>query len=250
MVGGEVFFHKTPEKLKVVPFFVSELRKNLAIVYSRLGQYDLALECINEVLFLYKKIGEKGEKGEKGVKLIMREANLKINLGYILLMKNEIAESKQVLTNAINIKLQIKDFRDLFYAFVWRSEANIQLNNLEEAYNDCQKALNFMQELKSNFNKLMKIICYYNMAIAKYKLFDKAKSLEHFKAFFKLSNEFCEKFLEKSVHEKLLEENVFEFPKNESHIKLCLQNSLIIFSAIYGKNHSFVKNYVKVNTRK
>ena len=131
---------------------------------------------------------------------------------------------------------------------VYNSEACIRLNKFDEAYSNCQETLKFTHQSKTNFNKLMEITCYYNMAIIRYKQNNLMESIVHFQRFFELAKSFCYNFLERSLYEKLFKENIFEIPKNESQIETCLQNSLKIFSAIYGENHSFVRNYVIKNS--
>jgi tetratricopeptide (TPR) repeat protein len=170
---------------------------------------------------------------------------VKIDEGYTLLRTNDVSGAREVLSKTIEIKEKLGSSQDMLEAYLWIAEANIRLNKFIEAYDNCIKALKLTKKSKTNFAKLLKVLCYYNMGIAKYKLSDKEKSIEHFKIFFELSNEFCKGFLEKSVYEKLFSDNAFEIPKEESQIKTCLQNALKIFSAIYGENHSFVKNYVR-----
>lgn len=75
------------------------------------------------------------------------------------------------------------------------------------------------------------------------------KSLKNFSAFFRNMNNFCRGFLDKSVYEQLISENVFEIIKDSKDIQKCLDNSLKIFTAIYGENHSFVRDYVAENCK-
>lgn len=75
------------------------------------------------------------------------------------------------------------------------------------------------------------------------------KSLKYFSDLFRYMNSFCRGFLDKSVYERLVSENAFEIIKDSKDIQKCLDNSLKIFTAIYGENHSFVRDYVAENCK-
>jgi tetratricopeptide (TPR) repeat protein len=214
---------------------VPNARKRLANVYNHLEMYDKAWESEKEAAFFYEN-----EETFNPIGMLV-----KIDEGYTLLRTNKVKEAQEVLSKTIKIKQKLGASQDMLEAQVWLSEANIRLNKFEEAYGNCQTALKLTKKSKTNFAKLLKILCYYNMAIIKYKQNNQKESIEYYNNFFELSKPFCCGFLDKAAYEKLLNENAFEIVKDESQIKICLQNSLKIFSAIYGENHSFVRDYVR-----
>lgn len=236
---ASTLFYKSPEKYKnlsrVQLYMVPNARKRLANVYNHLEMYDKAWESEKEAAFFYEN-----EETFNPIGMLV-----KIDEGYTLLRTNKVKEAQEVLSKTIKIKQKLGASQDMLEAQVWLSEANIRLNKFEEAYGNCQTALKLTKKSKTNFAKLLKILCYYNMAIIKYKQNNQTESIEHYNKFFELSKPFCCGFLDKAAYEKLLNENAFEIVKDESQIKICLQNSLKIFSAIYGENHSFVRDYVR-----
>jgi tetratricopeptide (TPR) repeat protein len=236
-LGASIFFHKNPDKYKKLSriqyYMIPNARKRLANVYNHLEMYDKARECEEEAKFFYER-----EETFNAIGMLV-----KIDEGYTLLRTNKVSEARDVLSKTIEIKQKLGASQDMLEALVWISEANIRLGNFVDAYANCQEALKLTKKSKTNFAKLLKVLCYYHMAVAKYKMSDNGDSINYFQRFFELSDEFCNGFLEKNTYEKLQKEQVVKIAKDKSPIKICLQNSLKIFSAIYGEEHSFVKNY-------
>ena len=237
LLGSSDLFYKSKNCSKKYPRFASTLRARLATAYNRIGEYNQALDCEYETYYFYEKRQNSGA---------FLETNIDTEYAYTLLRKNDLKKAIKILDKSIYTKILISDYKYLFYALVYRSEVNIRLNNFKEAYEDCKKALEIDKICKQNhnFNKLQNSICYYNMAIAKHKQKDNVTSLKHFEDFFKDIKKFCEEFLEGEKLKHLKNIKSFEFHEN---IKICLKNSLEIFKAIYGEEHSFVINYVSNN---
>jgi tetratricopeptide (TPR) repeat protein len=209
----------------------------LAMYYNMLGEYNTSLEKYslpNEVIM--KKYKE--EDLPLSHKVFLESEK---NYSLLWLGKHKLAEEK--LSDAIEKLKYLENSKLLIYAIFYRIEARITLGKLKEAYEDCKFAIDFKRWNLDNTSTVRRNTCHYHAAIIKYKQKDYIPSLKHFSDFFQSMNEFCRGFLEKTVYEKLQKENAFEIIKDESQIKICLQNSLKIFSAIYGENHSFVKNY-------
>lgn len=238
-LGISDFFYKRKNYDNELPKGVATIREALSCTYNMIGEYQKALECELEVRFVYEK------RREKGITSFF-EANLDVDYGYTMLRINNLKEALKSLTNAITYKLNIEDTHYLLEALVYRSEARIRLAKFEKAYEDCKKALDLSKNSKSkhNLSKLLNVICHYNLAIAKYKLHDTNKSLEHFKDFFQKAENFCHGFLDSEKLKHINEIKVFEIHKD---IKIYLKNSLEIFKAIYGENHAFIKDYVRKN---
>ena len=187
---------------------------------------------------------------EKGINLIFRKAILGIEYGLTLLRLNKILRARVILDKSIKTILCIDEkSADLFYNFVYVAESKIRLHNFAEAYKDCVSALQFYDKSNHNYKNLINGYRIYHMSIIKYKQKDYELSLKHFSDFFAHMNVFCKGFLDKSVYEKLLKDGVFKIIKDHKDIQKCLDNSLKIFIAIYGENHSFVKDYVAENCK-
>jgi tetratricopeptide (TPR) repeat protein len=131
----------------------------------------------------------------------------------------------------------------LFSALAYLAEINIRLNKLEEAYDNCQKALKWKALSSNCFSKLIEIICYYNMALAKYKQNDAILAQKHFHEFFKTAQKYCVSMMDKEKYECLIKDGMFSVKTTRDS----LENSLKILTVIFGKNHSFVKNFVEPN---
>ena len=234
-------FHKRKNYDKEIPKFVATLRSALAGAYNCVEEYDKALECEMEEQAVYN------QRRETGASSLIFESNNWIDYGYTLLRTQKVKEALAELTKAIDTKVHIKDLRFLFNALIYRSEANNRLKKFDDAYADCKMAigLNEIKNHNHNFIKLLYIICYYNMAIAKYNQKQTEVALNHFSEFFKASKIFCQNFLEEDKLRLLNDSKIFE---ESNDIKMCLKKSLMIFKAIYGDNHSFVKNYASKNS--
>lgn len=233
-------FYKRKQELKAAPFFVSELRKNLAIGYNRLGEYDKAEECLKEVLFLYNLIGRAGKP------LILREASVNIERAYSLMMKNNAIDSLLLLSNAINIKFKIHDKTDMFKALVLRAILYLHAGLTKRAVSDCKMAEKYQNSALSNFEKLTEIIYHYVYAFACIDNGSNKVNQQKIGLFLKTSKKFCQEFLDKETYELLETQKAFEYGNGAKHY---LHNAVKIFAAIYGKDHSFVTNYVMENCK-
>jgi tetratricopeptide (TPR) repeat protein len=162
---------------------------------------------------------------------------------HTLLRNNNVEEAYKILADVLKATSLHKSMCSFFVAIVYKSEADIRLNKFEEAYEDCKLALLASGD-KSNYAKLITCQCFYNMAIAKYKMSDYRTALKHFEEFFKAAREFSKDFLDKNVFEQLKSQSIFEIAKDTFAINTYLQNSLKIFTAIYGADHPFVKDFV------
>ena len=125
----------------------------------------------------------------------------------------------------------------------------MKLNNLFNANENCKLFIDINKNFNIEYDIWLNSIFYYNMSIIKYKQKEYELSLKHFAEFFKHMKEFCKGFLDEPIYNNLEKENVFEIIKETKDIQKCLDNSLKIFTAIYGKDHSFVKDYVAENCK-
>lgn len=213
----------------------------LAKAYNRMGYYDSAEKCSNSYYRLYEKYFKNDDH-------IIGKALTDIEYGYTLLRKGKLNYALNILNRVINTKQEINADYYLFHALVSRTEVLIRLNKLNEAYNDFQCAINKKGNRTDNYTNLLFCISFYHAFIIKYRQKNYKLALKHFSDFCSSIKKFCGCFLKESEYNKLLNKNVFEVVTDESRIKTCLQNSIEIFSSIYGKDHPFVKKYVIENS--
>ena len=236
------FFYKTNEEYNApegaAKNCVAALRRIMVRIYNYIEKYEEALENCKEADFFYAKRVEKGDGDPK-----KRRASLEIEHANTLLRMNQLEEAEEKLKKAIKSRFEQKHDRGLFQAFTYKSEIDTRKNKLSEAYDDCLKALSYKKNSDSNSSQLMNMIIYYNMAVTKYKQGDLRKSTEHFKTFILLAKNFCANFLSDIENEKLINHGVFNIKENgeiKEYLNLCLQ----IFTIIYGKDHSFIRNFI------
>ena len=243
-LGFSKFIHKNPKSIDSVPSHIAGLRVDLARAYNKIGDFDKAEENENEVLFLYAM-----KEGDTGIAIPLKKAMLGKECGQTLLRKNKLKKAYKMLSESIDVISQLGSKYELSSPFVYRSEVNLRLGRLNEAYADCISSLKTKIALyfKTPYTYLKEATCYYNMAIIKYKQKDFKKSIEHINDFMKKINEFCLSFLEKDIYKRMVNQNVFKCATNSDDLTLALKNCEIIFSAIYGENHSFVKDFVAKN---
>ncbi len=173
------------------------------------------------------------------------------HLGEKILYENDVKYADMTLTNAIElISIALGTNLTWFYK-IPRAEARIRLGKFQLAYEDVANIGTLSVE-KSPLYNLRYLTSFYHAAFAKYKLGDYNKSLEHFADFMKLIDDFCKSFLETEEYEKLVKQGVFKILEvsdqdTKNTVKTYLHNSVIIFTAIYYPEHTFVKDYIAKN---
>lgn len=238
------FFYESSEEITKVPHHVLTLRLHLSRAYNKVGQYEKSLANEKEAYFLYNKYIEL-----TGFNHLSKKAEIDKEYGQTLLRKNSIKEAHDMFSKSINLISQIGEKSELFYALAYRGEANIRLNKLNEGYSDCINALKIAgkEQIKMHYRCMMEIVCLYNMSIIKHKQKNYDLSMNHINEFMKKANEFCLSFLDKDIYKRMVNKNIFKCATNQDDLTRALKNCEIIFSAIYGENHSFVKDYVAKN---
>ncbi|GHT92878.1 hypothetical protein FACS1894122_07270 [Alphaproteobacteria bacterium] len=216
---------------------IISLRLNLIRTYNVFGETQKAMRNCTEIKFLYDQMDK------MGIVPPVQSLIFKKEYAHTLLRNNNVEEAYKILADVLKATSLHKSMCSFFVAIVYKSEADIRLNKFEEAYEDCKLVLVASGD-KSNYAKLITCQCLYNMAISKYKMLDNKTAIKHFEEFFKASREFCEDFLDKNVFEQLKSQNTFEITKDTYAINTYLKHSLKIFTAIYGADHPFVKDFV------
>lgn len=173
-------------------------------------------------------------------------------LGEVLMRTNNLFEAENKTTEAINI-LSIALGENTVWTYnVKRAEIRIRLGQFNEAYKDCLKVLKLGLIERSKFHDLVYCMTFYHAAYIQYKLKNYEDSIKYFTDFMKSMNDFCKEFLDSKVYLSLQAKNIFATtpynPDTESQdIQKYLKNSQIIYSAIFGKNHPFVVDYITKN---
>ena len=214
-----------------------------SVMLSNTLDYESALE--------YLKDGEYISKQRCPEDLFVK-GNLYRYIGQIYLRLNELTKSYKYFTEAISAVEIVLGEAAVASNKMHRSEVNIRLGNLQEAYEDAIffKTVNEMPSSRSVSLQIGQAI--YNAAFAQYKLNNYQKSIEHFAEFVERSQSFCKSFLEKGEYDELIKQNAFDIiPYSEKTaseaIKTYLHNAIKIFTAIYDKEHTFVKDYIEKN---
>ena len=244
ILGVSHFFYKTNEEYidnGASKNCIAALRRIMVRIYNRLEKYDDATENYKEASYFYAKRREKRNRIP-----IKRETALEIEHANTLLRINKISEAENKLEQAIKVKIEHNYNNGLFQAFIYKAEADFRLGRLNEAYNDCLNALKYKEKSEANSMHLLSMRLYYTMAIAKYKIGDSKKAVEYFKAFIALAKIWFSNYSDNnnSGYEKVLDEKIFSTSTDtqaEDYLGICLK----IFTEIYGKEHSFVKNFVE-----
>lgn len=216
-----------------------EMKMNMIRGYNRLGEFDNALPLIKELEKIYKKLKK------LGINMGVAEARLDVEKGFVFLRQNDLIEALNLFSKIIDSKF-LKEITDLFYVYVYRSEALIRLGRFREAYEDCVSALNHRESsFNSKYAQLTKLVCYYNVIMCAYKMKKDLMVDKYVKLFFKEAKEFCATFLPKHEFNQLVQKNNFNSGGQDKF--LILKKCKNIFEKIYGNDLSFIKDYINTN---
>jgi len=242
ILNASTFFSMNPQNPpKEISCKVLGCRAMLGRIYGRLSNYDRALEQFKETEYLTNHSPTRCSYG-------LERDSVLFGMGEVLLRKGQLREAENNFTESIHMSQKLVGTLDTLRAKIFRAEARIRLNNLNEAYNDCAFVLKVGQRRKNNYHNLLYSTCLYHAAIIKYKQGDMEKSLEHFGDFFKGIRDFCQSFLDEKEFKELGDKKAFV--DDSVSVADCLQRSTVVFSVIYGPTHPFVRDYVSENGRR
>lgn len=221
----------------------------LGSIYNRLDKFN---EALDEGFYDAKYIMEDNLNNCSDA--LLQKARVFEGMGQSFLRKGKLDVALDYQTKSINIFKQILGESATFASTSFRIETFIRLNKLKDAYQDFLTTLEFSQNRKNNYYQLLQLSNLYHAAFIQYKQKDFKKSHEHFVEFIKRSKIFCKIFLDKETYENLIATGMFvelncdDIDRIKS-ISIYLENSVHIFSAIYGQiTHPFVIDYVLVNS--
>jgi hypothetical protein len=227
-------------------YYLGWYKANVAFLYNAVEQYTMALnEGIKEMEFLFSDISN------PHLNLHTTKIISDIEYTHAFLRKGKLLYAQKKLSDTIKKCKMLRKKALLSRALVYEMEVLVKLFNFDIVYANYKYLASIPCEEReaNNYANLLFISCHYHAAVTKYKQEDCELSLKHFSEFFTHMNDFCKGFLDKPVYDKLISENTFEIIKDKLQIQKCLGNSLKIFTAIYGKNNSFVKDYVAENCK-
>ncbi|MDR2782087.1 MAG: tetratricopeptide repeat protein, partial [Holosporaceae bacterium] len=214
------------------------IRKALAGLYNRLGEYDKAYACEKESRFFLKRI----QASE--ILFVGYEADLAICEGFTLLRTNKLSEAYDKFMEYIEKKRGIKESSFMHNVFIFISEILIRQNKLEEAYKYAKNAFGKLQESRTNDDKLSKAICCYYLALIEFKKNNLQQVLNYFEIFFKTMKTICPIIAKKDAYVKLKLDTLFNYQDNTNNIQQYFNNAAEIFVAIYGKSHPFITDFI------
>jgi len=237
-------YHQTKSLPRNIPCVAARYRWKLGEVYLLHHEdYDAAYNQIQEAEYIMNN------RCPEDMHLQSRILGLQ---GEILLGRDNYITAEKKLTESINILSGAFGSGAVWMGNITRAEAKIRLGKFSEGYDDCLHVFNLKHREISCFFYLKYLIAHYHAAFAKYKLSDYQKSFEHFTDFIKNAEIFCKDFLDNKDYVKLQETGVFNIisyqeKTAQDNIKIFLERSLAIFTAIYNDQHPFVKGYIAKN---
>jgi tetratricopeptide (TPR) repeat protein len=158
---------------------------------------------------------------------------------------NRVEEAYRCFGQAREIFTRSMMLDYLFRLKMHEAEALIRMNKLEEAFSICQEVFSEKNRERNNYCDLFFNTCYYHAAIIKYRQKDFEIAGEFFKKFFAAMRTLCKSILDNKKYDDLVRRNVFE--ETPANLEIFLENSLIVFEAIYWKDYEFTKYYVQKN---
>jgi DNA-binding CsgD family transcriptional regulator/tetratricopeptide (TPR) repeat protein len=212
----------------------------LAGIYNALGKYDLALKTAKEAEEVIKKLPLDSD-------LLDAQGIIAREKGLAHLRLNKVSEAYDYFLEAKKIFSQAHVGAYLFRLKMHEAESLIRLNRLTEAWAACESMFSTKDRERNNYCDLFFNTCYYHAAIIKYRQNDLKSAANYFAKFFASMNELCKNILPREKYDKLTQENAFH--ENFSDLKVCFEDSLKIFEAIYWKDYEFTKYYVEENLK-
>lgn len=246
--GDTIFYQQSQQPKKVLSCSIARDKVHIGRTYCRLGQYKEANDFyLKDAQFII-------DNGLDECSHNLSKFFIKIAMGEILLRSNQLHEAKHKLLESIQLLKTVMDGNDssTIEPRVFLTEIRIRLGELNEAYNGCLHVLNIKRKTQTNYATLTHLIANYHAAVIKYRQNENRKAFGHFKDFFEKIKPVCQVILSAHTYQALEEQKAFDIPiydkmQKEPIIRECFEKSTLIFSAIYGAEHPFVKDYVAVN---
>jgi tetratricopeptide (TPR) repeat protein len=212
----------------------------LAGIYNALGKYDLALKTAEEAEDVIKRLPLDSD-------LLYAQGIIARERGLSYLRRNKVREAYDYFLEAKKIFSQAHVESYLFRLKMHEAESLIRLNRLDEAWKACEAMFSTKNRERNNYCDLFFNTCYYHAAVIKYRKNDIKSAANYFVKFFSSMKTLCKNILSREKYDELVKQNAFL--ENSSGLKICFENALKVFEAIYWKDYEFTKYYVEENLK-
>lgn len=229
------------EKSEKISCEIARAKASLADVYCHFGDYKKAYELG------YRDVQYIIDNRLDSCSHHLLKTYMNIGMGEIYLREKRFIEARKTLANVIKEAESLMGSTNMLLLSprVFSAETHIQLNELDAAYDDCLAAFKIEQKERTNYSKLILATAYYHAAIIKYKQGDYSKSFEHFSTFFSHIKVACKAIVSDKAYKTLEKQRVFDINKEDPNaVNSCFKQATVVFKAVYGYNHAFVKDYV------
>ena len=245
--GSQTYYNNKQKPKKKICCNILWYKRDLGKAYCRLGDYKEAAHYIKDAQFIIDQSLDNCSHN-------LSKVNIATDMGEINLRSGQLEAAKSKFIEAMHTakKLIGENPRYIIMPRIFCIEAQIRLGELKEAYEDCLLIFKTEDRACTNYLDLMVITGQYHAAVIKQKQGDLKKSYEHFRNFFEKIKPICKVILSDSKYRSLEEKKAFDITAYHDATavdvsKQCLQQSMLIFSVIYGEEHPFVNDYVRVN---
>ncbi len=242
MGAAHLFYEKKEHSPQLLTSTIAKQKERLGEAYNRLGRYrDAIIKGLREADYIM-------EHGHLSSHQFLK-AEIDLNMGEALLREGNLKEAEQKLTDSLRVSEKIlgPTAACTWHAKIYRTEVYLRLGKLKEAYEDCLSVLGTPHKKTYPYSDLLYATELYYAAIIAHKQRCLEKSVEHFREFFNAIKGICQAFLDEQSYKNLDFQGIFNTLEQKKDIKICFQQSAIIFSSIYGKEHPFVRDFVLTN---
>lgn len=250
MIDGTRLYYKTSKPKTKLSSRIVEHKVNLGDIYCHLGRYQEAYDLY------FKDVEFITNNSLDSCTHTISKIITKVGLGEIYLRTNQLEMAKDSLTVSFKETEQLiaKNNGFTLKLATFRAEAYVRLGEFDKAYADCTLAFKQKKENAHNYAKTLLLMAYYHAAVIKYKQGDYKESWKHFNEFFENAKPLYKLILSEQKYQKLEEVKAFEVPAYQNDfplksMKQCFNQSTAIFSAMYGKHHPFISDYVMIHDR-
>ena len=250
LVEGTPLFYQTALPEKPLSCRVVEHKVNLGEIHCLMGKYNEAYErYFKDVDFIIQHTLDQCPHA-------ISHVIARIGTGEYYLRTNQLALAKQCLTELFKETEKLIGKKNSFITklAVFRAETCIRLGELDQAYADCLLAFNEEKESQTHYLASVSLMAHYHAAVICYRQGKLRESCQHFTDFFKKAKRLYALILEPHVYQKLENDHTFEMLNDHripllTVVKQYFHQSCVLFSAVYGDDHPFVRDYVLVNQR-
>lgn len=235
LLGAAHSFRKTQESnAALFTHYTAKQKWRGGQIYNRLCLYQESLAFLEDATYILDQVFWTN---------FFLEAEIYADMGEALLRTGKISSAEKLLTKSLKISERVlgPTAPCTWHAKVHRAEAYVRLGKLDLAYRDCMDVMQSITHLPNLNSQLLYMECQYHAAVIAYKQQQHQEAQKHFLDFYQNISNFCKEFLPEDLIKHVLTEN------GSKKIIVDFQKCLAIFTAIYGRDHPFVKDYAVCN---